>query len=137
MKPIQFEARKIAMKQDKNGVQLTIGIHPDDFPVEILQDFVGANYQCVFVRTDREHVDKQAEYVGQKHVQLAGILGSSKEFWDFLYSDSQISKKDKESAEYWLRNYLGVESRAELKDKIEAQQLLDKINREFKQWMQN
>ena len=125
------------MKQDKNGVQLTIGIHPDDFPVEILHDFVGANYQCVFVRTDREHVDKQAEYVGEKHVQLAGILGSSKDFWDFLHSDSQIMKKDEDNATEWLRAYLGIQSRTELKNDLAAQQRLDKINREFKQWMQN
>jgi len=137
VKPIQFEAKKVAIKQDKNGVSLTLVVHPDDFPIEILQDFVGAAYQCVFVRTDRPHVDKQAEYIGGQHVQLAGILCTSKDFWDFLHSDSQIFKKDEESATFWLRNYLGIQSRAELKDNVKAQQLLDKINREFKQWMQN
>ena len=137
MKPIQFEAKKVAIKQDKNGVSLTLVVHPDDFPLELLQDFVGAAYQCVFVRTDRPYIDKQAEYVGGKHVQLAGILCTSKEFWDFLHADNQIIKKDEESATFWLRNYLGIQSRAELKDNINAQQLLDKINREYKQWMQN
>lgn len=137
MKPIQFEAKKVAIKQDKNGVSLTLVVHPDDFPLELLQDFVGAAYQCVFVRTDRPHIDKQAEYVGGKHVQLAGILCTSKEFWDFLHADNQIIKKDEESATFWLRNYLGIQSRAELKDNINAQQLLEKITREYKQWMQN
>jgi len=136
VKPIQFEAKKVAIKQDKNGVSLTLVVHPDDFPIEILQDFVGAAYQCVFVRTDRPHEDKQASYVGEQHVKLAGILCTSKDFWDFLYADSQIIKKDEDEATEWLRNYLGVQSRAELRTDLGAQQLLDKINREFKQWMQ-
>ena len=137
MKPIQFEAKKVAIKQDKNGVSLTLVVHPDDFPIEILQDFVGAAYQCVFVRTDRPHEDKQSIYVGEQHVKLAGILSTSKDFWDFLHSDSQIMKKDEETATDWLRSYLGIQSRTELKNNVAAQQSLDKINREFKQWMQN
>jgi len=136
LKPIQFEAKKVAVKQDKNGISLTLVVHPDDFPVEILRDFVGAAYQCVFVRTDRPHEDKQETYVGEQHVKLAGILSTSKDFWNFLYADSQIIYKDEDAAKQWLRDYLGVKSRAELKDNKEAQQLLDKINREFKQWMQ-
>ena len=137
LKPIQFEAKKVAVKQDKNGISLTLVVHPDDFPVEILRDFVGAAYQCVFVRTDRPHEDKQETYVGEQHVKLAGILSTSKDFWNFLYADSQIIHKDEDAATQWLRDYLGIKSRAELKDNLEAQQLLDKINREFKQWMQN
>ena len=137
VKPIQFEAKKVAIKQDKNGISLTLVVHPDDFPIEILQDFVGAAYQCVFVRTDRPHEDKQASYVGEQHVKLAGILCTSKDFWDFLHADSQIMKKDEAIATEWLRKYLGVQSRAELRTDVGAQQLLDKINREFKQWMQN
>jgi hypothetical protein len=137
VKPIQFEAKKVAIKQDKNGISLTLVVHPDDFPLELLQDFVGAAYQCVFVRTDRPHVDKQAEYVGGKHIQLAGILCTSKEFWEFLHAGGNIITKDEANATEWLRNYLEVQSRSELKDNVKAQQYLDTINREFKQWMQN
>ena len=136
MKTIQFEAKKYALRQDTKGVFLTLAIHPDDFPKEVLQDFIGAAYQCVFVRTDRPHEDKQDSYVGEQHVKLAGILSTSKDFWNFLYADSQIIHKDEDAAKQWLRDYLGVQSRAELRTDVGAQQLLDKINREFKQWMQ-
>ena len=32
VKTLQFEAVKIAMKQDKTGIILTLNIHPDDLP---------------------------------------------------------------------------------------------------------
>jgi hypothetical protein len=137
VKPARFEARKVAIKQDKNGVSLTLVVHPDEFPIEILQDFVGAVYDCEMTRTDRERVDKQSEYVGELYVKLAGILCTAKDFWDFLHADNQIMKKDEDSAIQWMYSYLNIKSRTELKTNTEAQQLLDKINREFKQWMQS
>ena len=136
VKTLKFEARQIALKKDKDGFAVTFRVHPDDIPMELIRDFVGAVYDCELTRTDSEHVDKQSDYIGNLHVKLAGILCAAPEFWDFLYADSQIIKKDEVTAAYWLRSYLGVQSRAELKTDVGAQQLLDKINREFKQWMQ-
>ena len=40
----------MAMKQDRTGYVLTLSLHPDDVPDEILRDFVGARYQVVMVR---------------------------------------------------------------------------------------
>jgi len=54
-----FEAQKIAMKQDKEGMVLTLRIHPDELPAELMRDFVGSRYQVVMVRLDGE--DKPAE----------------------------------------------------------------------------
>ena len=136
VKTLKFEARQIALKKDKDGFAVTFRVHPDDIPMELIRDFVGAVYDCELTRTDSEHIDKQAEYTGKLYVKLAGILCSASQFWDFLYADSQIIRKDEKAAIEWMHNYLGVKSRAELPDNIEAQQLLDKINREFKQWMQ-
>jgi hypothetical protein len=36
---LQFEARKVAMKQDRTGFVLTLSIHPDDLPDELIRDF--------------------------------------------------------------------------------------------------
>ncbi len=48
---LQFEARKVALKQDRTGFILTLSLHPDEVPEEILRDFVGARYACAVVRT--------------------------------------------------------------------------------------
>ena len=47
---LQFEARKVALKQDRTGFILTLALHPDEVPEEILRDFVGARYACAVVR---------------------------------------------------------------------------------------
>ena len=36
-----------ALKQDKTGFVLTLNMHPDEIPEELLRDFVGARYQVV------------------------------------------------------------------------------------------
>ena len=50
MKTSQFEAVKVAIKQDKTGYVLTLSIHPDEIPEEVMRDFVGARYQVVALR---------------------------------------------------------------------------------------
>ena len=52
--PLQFEARKIALKQDRTGFVLTLSMHPDEVPEEILRDFVGTRYGCALVRISVE-----------------------------------------------------------------------------------
>jgi hypothetical protein len=54
MKTSQFEAVKVAIKQDKTGYVLTLSIHPDEIPEEVMRDFVGARYQVVMVRLNGE-----------------------------------------------------------------------------------
>ena len=50
MKTLQFESVKVALKQDKTGYVLTLCLHPDEIPEELLRDYVGARYQVVMVR---------------------------------------------------------------------------------------
>ena len=39
---VNFEAVKIAMRQDKNGYVLTLSVHPDDVPESLLRNWVGS-----------------------------------------------------------------------------------------------
>jgi len=50
MDTLQFEAVKVALKQNKDGYVLTLNVHPDEVPDSLLRDFVGARYQVVMVR---------------------------------------------------------------------------------------
>ena len=38
---LQFEARKVALKQDRTGYVLTLSLHPDEIPEELLRDLLG------------------------------------------------------------------------------------------------
>jgi hypothetical protein len=134
----QFEAVKVALKQDKTGYILTLNIHPDDLDERILRDFVGARYQVVMVRINGEEKPMNRDHdLPRDVVQLAGILCNDPRFHDWLVAIGFISEANTKLATDWLRSELGVISRTELKTNAEAAQLLLNINEEFKAWKRN
>jgi len=138
LKTLQFEGVKVALKQDKSGYVLTLSLHPDDIPEELLRDFVGSRYQVVMVRIggDEQPIDRQDEFEGNKAIRTAGMLCKDPKFWKYLYSQEQIFDEDMEDATEWVRSYLGVESRADLKTNREGQILLSKLQTEYQKWQQ-
>ena len=138
MKTSQFEGVKVAMKQDKTGYVLTLSVHPDEVPDEILRDFVGARYQVVMVRLNGEEKPMNRDHdLPRDIVQLAGILSNDPKFHEWLVSLGLISEANTKLATDWLRSELGVISRTELKTNAEASQTLLNINEEFKAWKRN
>lgn len=138
MKTMQFEAVKVALKQDKTGYVLTLCLHPDEIPEDLLRDFVGARYQVVMVRLDgnEKPMDRQEEFAGDRAIKIAGVLCRDPRFWEFLHEDNQIIDPTEKEATEWLREYLGVKSRADLKTQPEARVRLDSINMEYTTWQQ-
>jgi hypothetical protein len=111
-------------------------MHPDEIPEELLRDFVGARYQCVMVRLNSldKPLIREQEYAGDQFVSKAGALCRNPNFWRFLHEYSEaIIFEEKEAAE-WLRNYLGVYSRSELKTNESAREKLNTIYQEFMAW---
>jgi len=136
IKTLQFEAIKVALKQDKTGYVLTLSMHPDDIPEDLLRDFVGSRYQVVMVRlnSNEEPLDRDKEYEGDKAIRLAGLLCRDSDFWNYLNDANQIFNANENEATDWLRNYLGVKSRSELKTNATARTLLAKAHRDFNSW---
>ena len=132
-----FEAIKVAMKQDKSGYILTLCIHPDEISEEILRDFVGARYQVVMVRlTEEEKPMNREQELGRDSIRVAGMLCRDQEFWRFLKEAGQIFDADEESAIEWLKYELGVPSRSDIpKSQIAVNKLIG-IKQEFTLWKQ-
>lgn len=119
--PMQFEARKVALKQDRTGFVLTMSVHPDEFPSELLRDFVGARYACVMVRIN----DDETPVVYKNRVQQAGMLCKNPNFQKFM------NTKGEDATAKALCDRLGVESRTELNGNSLAQSLFDDLMAEF------
>jgi hypothetical protein len=138
MKTLQFEGVKVALKQDKTGYVLNLSMHPDDVPEELLRDFVGARYQVVMVRLDghEEPMDRQREYEGDRAIRIAGLLCRDPKFWQFLHEDNQILEATEKEATDWLRDYLNIPSRSELKTNPQARIMLDTIHKDYNAWTQ-
>ena len=136
-KTSNFEAVKVALKQDKSGYVLTMCIHPNELPTEILRDFVGARYQVVMVRLNEEEkpMDREQEH-SRDMVRVAGILCRDKEFWRFLKEAGQVFEASEEVSISWLKDELGVLSRSEIPNNQIATEKLKAINKEFQLWKQ-
>jgi len=136
METIQFEGVKVALKQDKTGYVLTLSMHPDDIPESLLRDFVGARYQVVMVRLDNHEapIDRQDEFSSDRAVRISGMLCRDPKFWEYLYAKSDIATKDYETVTQWLRFYLELESRSQLKTNLMAQSKLDALYRDYTAW---
>lgn len=139
MKTLQFEAIKIAMRQDRSGFILTLNVHPDEAPEEVLRDFVGARYQVVMVRLSDGDIpmNRDQEYA-RDPVRMSAILCKDKHFGAFLFDTGQSFGGDSEAeVTDWLREELKITSRAELKDNREAAKQFWFIYQEFMQWKQS
>lgn len=135
MKTLQFEAVKMALKQDKNGYALTLSVHPDMVPEDLLRDFVGSRYQVVMVRVneDERPMNREQE-LSRDYVRMAAILCRDKKFQQFLVESNQVFEADEEAAVSWLKEELGVSSRTEIPQKQEAVSRLLSIQQEFILW---
>lgn len=138
MRTSQFEAVKIAMNQNRTGYVLTLSLHPDEVPEEILRDFVGARYQVVMVRLNGENkpLNREQEYPNNP-VTMAGILCRDPLFHKFLIEKGQTFDESEEVAAEWLRTELGISSRSELKENRDALRYFTTIQQEFLAWKQS
>jgi hypothetical protein len=130
---LQFEARKVALKQDRTGFVLTLSIHPDEIPVELIRDFVGARYACALVRIQDD--ESPTEY--NNRVQKAGMLCRDRGFQVFLYEKKLVNNKDEDSAADAVCEYCSIESRSELNGNAEAQKRFDTLIQEYESWDKN
>lgn len=138
METIQFEAIKIAMKQDKEGYVLTLRVHPDEVPDALFRDFVGARYQAVMVRIGEsgEPMNRESD-LSRDLVRLAGILCRDRDFADWLQEQGEILEASEPEVVDWMRNHLGVQSRSEIPHNPDAIKKLQTLNHEFRLWKQS
>ena len=137
METSQFEGKKIALKQTKDGYAMTLAIHPDDIPDELMRDFVGARYMVVMVRlADNEEPLNREEFAGGQMVKLAGMLCRDVEFWDYLHEQGLLFEKNEAACDDWITSFLEIKSRAEIKTNQMAQNILKRFYTEYKEWKQ-
>ena len=138
METLNFEAVKIAMKQDKTGHILTLNIHPDELPVPLFRDFVGARYQVVMVRLgeDNKPMNREQQFAPD-YVRMAGMLCRDKSFHLFLVDGGHTFEDTEAAATEWIKEWLGVKSRADIPASNSATQKLLSLYEEFQAWKRN
>jgi len=127
MMALQFEARKVALKQDRTGFILTLSLHPDEVPEEILRDFVGARYACAVVRIQ----DDESSTPYSNRVVKAGMLCRDPDFQEFMLCDNETDTA------HMLCKRCGIESRTELHGNADAKYKFDLLLHEFESIRKN
>ena len=130
MSALQFEALKVALKQDATGYVLTVKIHPDEIPEELLRDFVGARYGVAMVRIN----DDESPMTVKNRVQKAGMMCRDNWFHKFLEAKYEMGRANEAKATRFIHDICGIKSRTELNGNMEAQGCFDQLVKEFEEW---
>jgi len=129
MNALQFEALKVALKQDATGYVLTVKIHPDEIPEELLRDFVGARYMVAMARLN----DDETPHPVTNRVKIAGMLCRDKLFQKWC-SETFDTEETEADATRVIYDVCAIASRTELNGKSEAKEAFDKLTKEFYEW---
>lgn len=136
METIQFEGMKTALRQTKDGYSLTLAVHPDDLPDDLMRDFVGSRYMVVMVRVgdNEQPLNRQLEFPGDHAVKMAGMMCRDEDFWEWIRTKAEVQVDNEKECAEWLSDYLGIQSRKELKEKEEVRERFDKLRKAFESW---
>ena len=132
MNALQFEAVKVALKQDKTGFVLTLNIHPDEIPDELMRDFVGARYGVAMARIEDNETAKHYD----NRVKKAGILCRTREFQVWLKQENKLTVHSEDEAVEAIHRICGINSRTELNGNRDAQQKVDEMVKDYDQWLE-
>jgi hypothetical protein len=138
---IHFEAVKVSMNQNKEGMALRLSIHPNDCPQELLADWVGTRYMVAMVKlTDDDQPDMRDEQRRiERMIASAGMLCRSEEFYEFLFehgmcdfaTEADAMEKESTSA---VKSFCNIKSRADLRDSPKAREMFESLRDRFKEW---
>jgi len=131
---IQFEAVKVAIKQDCTGYILTLRIHPDNIPEALLRDFVGARYQTVMVRIDENEQPYKRPQREHTVSNRAAILCKDQLFQRFLVESGLSWDMSEKAAETSIKETCGIDSRSKLDSDADARSTFDEMIKEFEEW---
>ena len=136
METLQFEGIKTALKQTKDGYSLSLAVHPDDLPQDLMRDFVGSRYMVVMVRIgdNEQPMNRELEFPGDHAVKMAGMVCRDKEFWQWLEDKEWAFVNSEKECAKWLSEFLNIQSRAELKSNQEVREVFNKLKKEFDTW---
>tara|TARA_R110000824_G_scaffold399743_2_gene605637 strand:+ start:401 stop:865 length:465 start_codon:yes stop_codon:yes gene_type:complete len=140
-----FEALKSRMYQNKDGHYLTLKIHRNDIPEELIRDDINCRYYVTVtpIGDDEKPAPHRERSEGEFLVAEVGRLTKDKNFQEFLVETNRLSEEDFLNDDYeevtanFLRNHLNVVSRAELKGNILAQESWQTLRGEYDEWKYN
>ena len=118
-----FEAVKSVLRQSKDGIVLSLVLHPSDVPTPLLSDPIRSRYMVGIVRMgdNEEIIAPQSVREGKRMVTAAGALCRDSDFQKWMVDNGFSEEQTEEAAATNVKRLLKVKSRAELKENEDAQ----------------
>ena len=135
-----FEAVKVSMSQDRNGIILRLNVHPNDCPSELHTDWVGTRYMVAMVRlNETDEVETREEYQHiERLIASAGLLCRNPEFGKYMNDVGYINESDPVNLERAVtkavREHCNIQSRSEFRDNPDARSKFEKLREDFTEW---
>lgn len=139
---MHFEAVKVSMSQDKNGIILRLNVHPNDCPKELHTDWVGSRYVVAMVKLQEDDTPDDRGYVAiQRMIASAGLLCRNEDFFAFLVECGMaVPTTDPAGMEAQcadaMRQACGIKSRSEFRDNEAAREKFEALRNDFRNWKQ-
>jgi hypothetical protein len=130
---LKFEAVKTSMRQDGKGTYMTLTIHPDEVPVDLLSARPGTRYMVGMLPLDDQDrpVKGRDMEEGDRAVQSAGMLCRNIKFQKWMENRGLSFGTSEEECSAGLKAYCEIQSRAELKDNRAARTLFIELREMF------
>ena len=131
---VTFEGAKLYLKQDGRGFVLSILVHPNDVPIDLMMSPINTRYTVAMVEMadNGEPVAPKDKTEGEKLVASAGMLCKNPRFIEWLYKRRLIDAEEEREAENYVRTICKIESRSELKTNHSARDRFVKLRDAFK-----
>ena len=119
-----FEAIKTALRQTKDGISITLVIHPNDIPRDLINDSIGSRYMVGMGRlNDQDEIEEtEAMREARQMVVSCGAFCRQFDFQQWLFENGHAEFMSEKGAAEAVRHLLKIKSRSELKDNEDAQQ---------------
>ena len=128
--PYKFEAVKVKVIQNREGYMLSLSVHPNEVPEELLRDWVGSRYMVAMAKLDDDDqpvIPKSVEE-GKRARTSAVMLCKDEKFWSFMGVKVPAMApiwEEGECAEA-LKVYLNIDSRSRIaEDKEVCKRFID------------
>lgn len=130
---INFEAVKVSMNQDKNGLMLKLAIHPADAPQDLVVAPVGTRYMIAAVMLNDQ--DEPTKGVKKREadsvISIAGALCRNERFWGWLEETGLADDRSEKAAVQAVREFCGIKSRSEFSTNEAARTKFNALKDQF------
>ena len=127
---MNFEAVKVSMSQNKEGVILRLSVHPNDCPPDLHTDWVGSRYVVAMVKlNDQDEIEtREQEQAIQRLISSCGLLCRDPDFQSYLGVEGEDAAVDE------IRKRCEISSRSEFKENVIARAKFIEIREDYKKW---